>query len=88
MKSSEKQIIINQLQEQVDSYDHFYLTDIAGLNAEDTSDLRRLCFSQDVKLVVVKNTLLRKALENSGKEAEEIFDALKGNTTVMFFFER
>ncbi|WP_321376493.1 50S ribosomal protein L10 [uncultured Draconibacterium sp.] len=84
MKSSEKQIIINQLQEQVDSYDHFYLTDIAGLNAEDTSDLRRLCFSQDVKLVVVKNTLLRKALENSGKEAEEIFDALKGNTTVMF----
>ncbi|MDX8338719.1 50S ribosomal protein L10 [Draconibacterium sp. IB214405] len=84
MKSSEKQIIINQLQEQIDSYDHFYLTDIAGLNAEDTSDLRRLCFSQDVKLVVVKNTLLRKALENSAKEAEEIFDALKGNTTVMF----
>ena len=84
MKSSEKQVIINNLQEQIDSYDHFYLTDIAGLNAEDTSDLRRLCFKQDVKLVVVKNTLLRKALENSGKEAEEIFDALKGNTTVMF----
>lgn len=84
MKSSEKQVIINQLQEQIDSYDHFYLTDIAGLNAENTSDLRRLCFSQDVKLVVVKNTLLRKALENSNKEAEEIFDALKGNTTVMF----
>ncbi|WP_347838534.1 50S ribosomal protein L10 [uncultured Draconibacterium sp.] len=84
MKSSEKQVIINQLQEQIDSYDHFYLTDIAGLNAENTSDLRRLCFSQDVKLVVVKNTLLRKALENSQKEAEEIFDALKGNTTVMF----
>nr|WP_321358138.1 50S ribosomal protein L10 [uncultured Draconibacterium sp.] len=84
MKSSEKQVIINQLQEQIDSYDHFYLTDIAGLNAEDTSDLRRLCFSQEVKLVVVKNTLLRKALENSTKEAEEIFDALKGNTTVMF----
>lgn len=84
MKSSEKQVIINQLQEQIDSYDHFYLTDIAGLNAEDTSDLRRLCFSQDVKLVVVKNTLLRKALESSDKETEEIFDALKGNTTVMF----
>ena len=84
MKSSEKQVIINNLQEQIDSYDHFYLTDIAGLNAADTSELRRLCFNQDVKLVVVKNTLLRKALENSGKNAEEIYDALKGNTSVMF----
>jgi len=84
MKSSEKQVIINNLQEQIDSYDHFYLTDIAGLDAESTSELRRLCFKQDVKLVVVKNTLLRKALENSGKNAEEIYDALKGNTSVMF----
>jgi len=84
MKSSEKQVIINNLQEQIDSYDHFYLTDISGLNAENTSDLRRLCFNQKVKLVVVKNTLLRKALENSGKNAEEIYDALKGNTSVMF----
>jgi large subunit ribosomal protein L10 len=84
MKSSEKQVIINNLKEQIDSYDHFYLADISGLNAEDTSDLRRLCFKQDVKLVVVKNTLLRKALENSGKNAEELYDALKGNTSVMF----
>ena len=84
MKSSEKQVIINNLQEQIDSYNHFYLADISGLNAEDTSDLRRLCFSQEVKLVVVKNTLLRKALEQSGKDASELFDALKGNTSVMF----
>ena len=84
MKSSEKQVIINNLQEQIDSYDHFYLADIAGLNAEDTSELRRLCFKQDVKLVVVKNTLLRKALESSEKNTEEIYDALKGNTSVMF----
>ncbi len=84
MKSSEKQVIINNLQEQIDSYNHFYLTDIAGLNAELTSDLRRQCFNQEVKLVVVKNTLLRKALEKSNKDTEEIYDALKGNTTVMF----
>ncbi|HKL34448.1 MAG TPA: 50S ribosomal protein L10 [Tangfeifania sp.] len=84
MKRTEKEVIINDLQEQVNSYSHFYLTDISGLNAEDTSDLRRLCFKQDVKLVVAKNTLLRKALENSGKNAEELYDALKGNTTVMF----
>ena len=84
MKSSEKQVIINNLQEQINSYSHFYLTDISGLNAENTSNLRRLCFNQEVKLVVVKNTLLRKALESSNKNAEEIYDALKGNTTVMF----
>ena len=84
MKSSDKKVIINNLQEQIDSYNHFYLTDISGLNAENTSNLRRLCFKQDVKLVVVKNTLLRKALENSNKDIEEIYGALKGNTSVMF----
>jgi large subunit ribosomal protein L10 len=84
MKSSEKQVIINNLQEQINSYSHFYLTDISGLNAENTSNLRRQCYNQDVKLVVVKNTLLRKALESSNKNVEEIYDALRGNTTVMF----
>lgn len=84
MKSTEKQVIINNLKDQIDSYSHFYLADISGLNAEDTSDLRRLCFKQDVKLVVAKNTLLRKALESSAKNAEELYDALKGNTSVMF----
>jgi large subunit ribosomal protein L10 len=84
MKSSDKKVIIDNLQEQIDSYNHFYLTDISGLNAENTSNLRRLCFKQNVKLVVVKNTLLRKALESSTKNVEEIYDALKGNTSVMF----
>lgn len=84
MKSSDKKVIIDNLQEQIDSYNHFYLTDISGLNAENTGNLRRLCFKQNVKLVVVKNTLLRKALESSNKNVEEIYDALKGNTSVMF----
>jgi large subunit ribosomal protein L10 len=84
MKSSEKKVIINNLQEQIDSYNHFYLADISGLDAEITNSLRRLCFKQDVKLVVVKNTLLRLALEKSGKDASELYDALKGNTSVMF----
>ena len=84
MKSSEKKVIIDNLQEQINAYNHFYLTDISGLNAENTSNLRRLCFNQNVKLVVVKNTLLRKALESSNKNVEEIYDALKGSTSVMF----
>lgn len=84
MKSSDKKVIINNLQEQIDSYNHFYLADISGLNAENTSELRRLCFNQNVKLVVVKNTLLRKALESSTLNLEEIYDALTGNTSVLF----
>ena len=84
MKSTEKEIIINHLKEQIDSYNHFYLTDISGLNAAVTSELRRLCFQQEIKLVVAKNTFLRKALENSGKNAEELYAVLKGNTSVMF----
>jgi large subunit ribosomal protein L10 len=84
MKSSDKQVIINNLSEHINNYSHFYLTDISGLNAQDTSSLRRLCFDQKVKLVVVKNTLLRKAFENSEKNFDELYDVLKGNTTVMF----
>ena len=84
MKSSEKKVIIESLTNQIKSYNHFYLTDLSGLNAKDTGDLRRLCFKQEVKLVVVKNTLLRKALENSGKDASGLYDILKGNTSVMF----
>ncbi len=84
MKRSEKQTIIDSLKEQINSYNHFYLTDISDLNATDTSDLRRRCFKQEVKMVVAKNTLLRKAIESSDKEAAELYDVLKGNTSVMF----
>ena len=84
MKSTEKQVIIDNLKDQIDSYSHFYLTDISGLNAADTSDLRRQCFRENIKLVVAKNTLLRKAIENSSKNADELYVALKGNTSVMF----
>ena len=84
MKSIDKQMIIDGLTNQINTYNHFYLTDLSGLNAGDTSDLRRLCFKQNIKLVVVKNTLLRKALEKSDKDASNLFDILKGNTSVMF----
>jgi large subunit ribosomal protein L10 len=84
MKKSEKFEIIGSLTEQINSSSHFYLTDIESLNADQTSKLRRLCNKQQVKLVVVKNTLLRKAIEASNKNAEELYGVLKGNTSVMF----
>ena len=65
-------------------YSHFYLTDTAQLNAADTSDLRRKCFENQIKLVVVKNTLLKRALEQAGLECGELFPVLKGSTAVMF----
>lgn len=84
MKKSEKQAIINNLVQEINSYNHFYITDIEALNAEMTSNLRRACFQKDVKLIVVKNTLLKRALEASEKNAEELYDVLKGNTSLMF----
>jgi large subunit ribosomal protein L10 len=84
MKSSEKEAIINNIAEQINTYNHFYLTDLGGLNAGDTSELRRICYKQEVKLVVVKNTLMRKALEKSGKDASGLYEILNGNTSVMF----
>ncbi len=84
MKRSEKLEIIDSLTKEINSCNHFYLTDVADLNSEATNSLRRLCFNKQVKLIVVKNTLLRKALEKSDKRAEELYGVLKGNTSVMF----
>ncbi|MDA3816889.1 MAG: 50S ribosomal protein L10 [Prolixibacteraceae bacterium] len=84
MKRSEKQAIIDNLKQEINSYSHFYLADISDLNAEKTSQLRQICFQKEVKLIVVKNTLLKRALDASGKEADELLDALKGNTAMMF----
>ena len=59
------------------------MTDISGLNSIETSNLRRLCFKSGVKLEVMKNTLLEKAMTASDKEFGDLLDTLKGNTSVM-----
>lgn len=82
MKKEDKTALISELQDQLGQYQHFYLTNIEGLNAEKTSELRRACFKQEVKLVMAKNTLLKKALEAKGIDAS-LFEALKGNTALM-----
>ena len=84
MSKEDKGAIINNLTEAVKSYPNFYLTDIEAMDAEKTSKLRRECFKQEVKLVVVKNSLLRKALENVEGDFSPLHGALKGNTAVMF----
>ena len=65
MKKEVKDTIIVELGEKLKQYPHFYLVELTGLNAEKTSDLRRKCFKNEIKMVVVKNTLLHKAFEAS-----------------------
>jgi len=84
MRREEKNAIIDSLAERLKEYSHFYLTDTAQLNAADTSELRRKCFESDIKLIVVKNTLLKRALELSEVNFEELFPVLKGTTSIMF----
>ena len=84
MKKEVKDTIIVELGEKLKEFPHFYLVDVTGLNAENTSKLRRKCFKSDIKMVVVKNKLLHKALEASEVDFEEIYPALKGNTAVLF----
>ena len=84
MKKEVKDNIIVDLGNKMEEYPHFYLVDIAGLNAEATSSLRRKCFKNEIKLVVVKNTLLHKAFEASDIDFSELYGTLKGSTAVMF----
>ncbi len=79
----DKKAIVADLVEKLNSSNHFYVVDIASLNAADTSNLRRLCFEKGVKLVMVKNTLLRKALEIKGGDFDSIYPALKGTSSIM-----
>ena len=84
MRKEEKNAIIVKLGELLNEYPHFYLVDTTGLNAEQTTNLRRICFKQEIKMVVVKNTLLVKALDASEVDFSPIYASLKGTTAVLF----
>lgn len=84
MKKEVKDTIIVELGEKLKQYPHFYLVDLTGLNAEKTSELRRKCFKNEIKMVVVKNTLLTKAFDASEIDFSPLYGCLKGNTAVMF----
>ncbi|MDD4847542.1 MAG: 50S ribosomal protein L10 [Bacteroidales bacterium] len=83
MKTNEKAQIIDSLTEIIKEYGVIYLADISGFNAVQTSNLRRECFKRDIKLVVVKNTLLIKAMEKTGIDFSELQTAAKGSTSIL-----
>ena len=84
MRKEVKDTIVVELGQKLSAYPHFYLVDVSGLNASATSELRRKCFKNEVKMVVVKNTLLHKAFEVSEIDFEPLYNSLKGSTAVMF----
>ena len=84
MRREEKDAIIENLAQRLKDSKHFYLTDISELNAEETSNLRRKCFESEISLLVVKNTLLRKAMEKSEGDFDDLYDVLKDSTSIMF----
>jgi len=84
MRKEDKQKLIDSIAQLLTDNSNFYLTDISALNAEDTNDLRRLCFKNGIRMRVVKNTLLRKAMEKVDRQYDELYETLKGNTSIMF----
>ncbi len=84
MTREEKASIIESLSEKLKTYNHFYVTDIEGLNAEQTTALRSECYKESVKLVVVKNKLFLKALERASIDTNGLDTALKGSSSIMF----
>ena len=84
MTREEKSQVIEDLTAQLADNATIYLADISGLDAGTTSNLRSACFKANVKLAVVKNTLLEKAMEASDKDFGDLPTVLKGNTSLMF----
>jgi large subunit ribosomal protein L10 len=84
MTREEKNQVIDDLTTVLQEMNVVYLADTHGMTVESTNSLRRKCFEKNIQLRVVKNTLLKKAMEKSGKEFTPLFDALHGTTAVMF----
>lgn len=83
MTKQEKDTLIAEITDLLVNNNVIYLADIEGLNAAQTTQLRRMCFNKNIQLRVVKNTLLKKAMEKSGKNFGELFPTLKGMTSLL-----
>ncbi len=84
MRKENKAVVIEQIKGYLNEYPHFYLADTEGMDAAKTANLRRQANAAGIKLIVVKNTLLRRALSEVEVDYAPLYSALKGNTTVMF----
>ena len=83
MKKEDKSLLIEKIGDTLKEYSCVYLVQSQGLNAEKTSALRRACFQDGIKMLCVKNTLLKKAFEASEIDYSELYDLLHGETTLL-----
>lgn len=83
MKKEDKGRLIENIGQQLKEYPHFYVVDIEGLDSKDTATLRRACFKKEVKLLVVKNAFLKKAIEGIDADYSEIIPTFKGQSSLM-----
>ncbi|MFT6210032.1 MAG: large subunit ribosomal protein L10 [Bacteroidia bacterium] len=84
MTKEEKNQAIDALVADLEATANFYLADISNLNAEQTYKLRSMAHKRSIGVKVVKNTLLKKALERANGEFGELYDVLKGNTSILY----
>jgi len=83
MNKEQKSQIIEEISQDLANYAHVYVTDISGFTVSTVNQLRRLCFKRDVKLKVVKNTLLKRAMEQAEADYSELYPVLNGATAIM-----
>jgi len=83
MKQEEKSLIIDAIAKDLAAYPHVYITDISGFTVDTVNQLRRQCYRRNIKLKVVKNTLLKRAMEQASVDYSEIYPALKGVSSIM-----
>ena len=84
MRKEEKHEVVLALTEQIQEYGNFYITDTANLTVAKVNAIRRKCFDSDIKMQVAKNTLIKKAMEAAGGDYSEMYDVLKGSSSIMF----
>ncbi len=84
MNKEEKYELVNALTEQIKEYGNFYITDTADLTVAKVNEIRRKCFDAEITMQVAKNSLIKKALKAAGDDYDQLFDVLKGTSTILF----
>ena len=84
MRKEEKHNVVLALKEQIESFSNVYIADTSNLTVAAVNDIRRKCFDSGIKMQVAKNTLIKKALEAASGEYAELYDVLKGSSTLLF----
>ena len=84
MNKEEKHDLVLALSEQMKEYGNFYITDTSNLTVAKINNIRRKCFESDITMQVAKNSLIKKAMEAAGGDFTQMYDVLKGSSSILF----